>query len=586
MKDNAFNTAMNGKPREPGRAQPTQGQTGLERVIEGFLQRRQASLPVQQACLALLQARQRNGSTVVPVATLQSAGIALDEADPMLSRDGRSGVLVTHAGGVGFRRDWRQENTIASVFFATSPQSSPGSPPNPAVPDKATCLRAVERLLPDIEMTQAHEQALETLETGAHLLISGGPGTGKTTALTRLLLFALMRQPDSVIGLCAPTGKAAQRMNESLRQGLQRLDWQALDAVARPETRHRIQQTLESIRGQTVHRLLGHHATGNRVRYHRQNPLPHDLLVVDEVSMLDLSQLHALVAALKPGAQLLLLGDANQLPPVGTGQPFADLCHLARQAKSQRLIELTRNYRFGPDSGIAKAATATLKGDVQTLIATGKSDAEDSDCAGGFAFVPASTRQGRKQALENWLRSLPEEAIKANHFKVLSATNRGPGSVAEANALVQEILFGKPVADPLHTPRENLPVMVLSNDYYRQVFNGDIGTMHWRNQQWMVRFESRQEAGGHRWLPLSALRQWQSAYAITIHKSQGSEYPWVLTFLEDSENTELADSKLLYTAITRASGRFVLVSSPATVQRVLSRTVQRDTFLRRLTVEV
>ena len=582
MKDNACNTAMKGKPREPGRAQPTQGQTGLERVIEGFLQRRQASLPVQQACLALLQARQRNGSTVVPLATLQSAGIALDEVDPMLSRDGRSGVLVTHAGGVGFRRDWRQENAIANAFFATPPET----PSDPAMPDEGTRLRAVEQLLPDIEMSPTHKQALETLATGAHLLISGGPGTGKTTALTRLLLFALMRQPDSTIGLCAPTGKAAQRMNESLRQGLQRLDWQALDTVAGPESRHQIQHALQSIHGQTVHRLLGHHATRNRVRHHRQNPLPHDLLVVDEASMLDLSQLHALVAALKSGAQLLLLGDANQLPPVGSGAPFADLCHLARQAKSQRLIELTRNYRFGPDSGIAKAATATLKGDVQTLIATGKSDGEDSDSAGGFAFVPASTRQGRKQALENWLRSLPEEAIKANHFKVLSATNHGPGSVAEANALVQEILFGKQVADPMHTPRENLPVMVLSNDYYRQVFNGDIGTMHWRNQQWMVRFESRQEAGGHRWLPLSALRQWQSAYAITIHKSQGSEYPWVLTFLEDSENTELADTKLLYTAITRASGRFVLVSSPATVQQVLLRTVQRDTFLRRLTVEV
>ncbi|GEM_PF-570923 len=546
---------------------------GQWEVVKGFLQRRQASEAVKATCRLLLENTRASGSTTMSMRSLQASGIDLQASDPQVSPDGHSGVLVAHQSQVGFRRHWNQESAIVRDFFA---QPDPhehfiptGASQNPALLD------AMAASLPQVRISDSHKQALKTLEQGRHLLISGGPGTGKTTALTYLLLFILAHHPGASIGLCAPTGKAAQRMSESLAQGLSNIHWQALEQTGQG-SKPSISDALKNVSGQTIHRLLGYRPEHNQLRYHAKKPAPYDVLIVDEASMLDLSLMQAIMTALKPGAELILLGDANQLPPVGCGAPFADLCHLAQMSGSEQWIQLDTNYRFAPQSGIATAARAALDNDAETLLAVSHVNKPSS---GGFSFIPAQTASERKAALAHWLKTIPAEMIANQQFKVLCATNHGPGGVLEANAMVAEILGKKTGPDPLHNPHEGLPIMVLSNDYYRQVFNGDIGIVHWRDGQWMVKFD-RQEAGLPRWLPLNALRHWQSAYAITIHKSQGSEYPWVLALIEDAQNTELADAKLLYTAITRASHHFTLVSSPGVIKQVLTRNGRRNTFMR------
>ncbi len=543
--------------------------TGVNSAVQSFLKKRNASPSLVQACQYLLERLEQRGSTVASMSELAGQGIQLADDEPLVSNNGSSGVLVRQGEWLGFRRYFRHEHFIATTFFQ---RNAPQAGAIQGSKGKGADITArIGDLLPGREMTDEHRKAIAAVTGGRHLLISGGPGTGKTTTLAYLLLSAVLNRLDMRVGLCAPTGKAAWRMSESLQGTFSGLDTGTLSTLDE-KSREAIDK-LASNRGKTVHRLLEHRPHSNSVRYREGCPMAYDLVVVDEASMLDVSLLKALLAALKPDAQVVFLGDANQLPPVGSGAGFADLCRLARRCFQPQLVELTKNYRFGEDSGIARVAQAVLTGNADLLVRSRPS--------GDFQFFATGNRRERKSGLEKWLNALPKDDRQAQRFKILCATNHGPGSVAETNALVQEILFGKTMIDPMRTPREGLPIMVLSNDYYRHVFNGDAGIVHWREGQWMVYFGPETGTDNRpEWLPLSAIQNWQTAYAITIHKSQGSEYPHVLTVLEDKETTELVDRKLLYTAITRASHSFTLMAAQKTVDEVVGRQVRRETFLR------
>ncbi len=413
-------------------------------------------------------------------------------------------------------------------------------------------------------------------------VISGGPGTGKTWTVAHIL--GLLRaQPGGEslrVALAAPTGKAAARLNEALASvdpGL--AEW--------------------TLPAQTLHRLLGMRPGRVRPRHGAHRPLPVDLLVVDETSMVDLPLMARLMVALPPKARLVLLGDPHQLASVEAGQVMADLCagpdncwnratadalsavtgqrvpaaESSLPAMADHRVVLRRSRRFDPEQGIGRLAWAVNRGEVDAaleVLGRGR-DGVERRPAGELRrlildrLVPAFTR-----LLE---MADPAAALDAlQRIRALCAVREGPQGVLAVNRWVEAALGV--VGERFYHGR---PVMVTVNDYALGLFNGDQGVI------WRV--EGRLQAcfpdgkGGVRRLPPSRLPAHETVYAMTIHKSQGSEFDEVVLALPEEDNP-LVTRELLYTGVTRARRRVVVCASEAVVARSVARTVHRVSGLR------
>ncbi|MBB3103295.1 exodeoxyribonuclease V subunit alpha [Azomonas macrocytogenes] len=405
-------------------------------------------------------------------------------------------------------------------------------------------------------------------------VISGGPGTGKTTTVVRLLA-ALLEQPGGerlAIGLAAPTGKAAARMAEAIRAA------KAALPVSEP-----IKQALPDD-ARTLHRLLGSRGDSPKVRHHAGNPLPLDVLVVDEASMVDLALMARLTAALPPGARLILLGDKDQLAAVEAGAVFAELCAGGgfageTAAELQRLIGqpvpsgaprsqigeavvlLTHSHRFAGDSGIGELARRINAGDAQgtrrVLL----------DARPDLAWNPAPTPAALLERLENGYAAYlqmakagePAQAFtRFNSFRILSAQREGAFGVNNLNEALEARFkrrLGMPARERWYPGRA---VMVRQNDYALDLFNGDIGLCLNTPQGLRVFFECEQ---GHRSFSPARLPSHDSAFAMTVHKSQGSEFDEVLLVLPEQPGPLLTRA-LFYTGITRARQRVEIWALP------------------------
>lgn len=416
-------------------------------------------------------------------------------------------------------------------------------------------------------------------------LISGGPGTGKTTTVVKLLALLLMQQPGLRIGLAAPTGKAAQRLAEAIRaaKGGLPVAQQVLDAI--PEVAN------------TLHRLLGAQGDTGRFRHGPENPLALDALVIDEASMIDLAMMRATLDAVSPSTRLILLGDRNQLASVEAGSVFGDICAFEgfSAAFLQQLeifgvdepsrpdvpalgdcrVELTRSYRFDAASGIGALARASRDGDseafAQAFSAThndivweqdGKEPALRVRIQAGYAAYVQTLHTGDVAA-----------AFAAfQRFRVLCAHRKGPAGVEGLNRLAETAL-GVPAA---HTWYEGRPVLISANDYALRLFNGDVGLCLRTPEGLRVFFESG--VGQYRSLLPGRVPAHETAYAMTVHKSQGSEFEDVLLVLPE-QLTPVLNRPLVYTAITRAKKRFALWGSPAVLQGALASLPQRESGL-------
>ena len=437
-------------------------------------------------------------------------------------------------------------------------------------------------------------------------LVTGGPGTGKTSTVLKILAL-LLSQPGHErlrIALAAPTGKAAARLKEAVKQSKDTLE-------VSPEVLARIPE--EAF---TLHRLLGF-VPGSRVfRHNRRNPLPFEMIVVDEASMVDLPLMAKLLDAVPHEARLLLLGDRDQLASVEPGAIFGDICSVAEAAGwsesfkeciqpygldlsasspndggplQDSMTVLRRSYRFGADSGIGQLSRSIQAGDSDTAIrllsTKGLPDVVWEDTAN-----PASLQNH----LERWILEAyagclqagsPQEAFALfARSRILCAVRQGPFGVAFINNVAEDALAHKGLVRSRGAWYRGRPVMMNRNDYQIRLFNGDIGVA-WEDVPGAqsgavplgVMFPS--ESGGMRRILPSRLPEHETVYAMTVHKAQGSEFDRVLLILPDQASAALT-REMLYTAVTRARKRVEIWARRETIEASIQRRVTRYSGLR------
>lgn len=437
-------------------------------------------------------------------------------------------------------------------------------------------------------------------------VISGGPGTGKTTTVARLLACLLAEMPDCRIGLAAPTGKAAARLQESL---------QARAADLPPDIAARLPQGAS-----TLHRLLGLGIDGQAPRYHRDNPLALDLLVVDEASMLDLTLALQVVEALPPQARLILLGDKDQLKAVEAGAVFAALSAspALSPATCAQLAELTgwpasalpqaeqpgplddavvwlsRSHRFAADSALGRLAAALVRGQAAPAMACLQDGGEELALveASGSGLSPQEFQQLEagyapyRQALQQWQageRDLAPLFAAFDRYRILCATRRGERGVEALNERLCASLRtpGSSAHAGPSAPFPGQPLMILRNDPATQLFNGDIGIALEDEEGLGVYFPDGAGVGAgagaksYRRLAPTRLPLWETAFALTVHKSQGSEFAAVALVLP-AQDSPLLTRELIYTAVTRARTKVQVLARAELLQQAIVRQVRRE----------
>lgn len=402
-------------------------------------------------------------------------------------------------------------------------------------------------------------QAIKVALQSGFTLITGGPGTGKTFTLVRILIALLQQNSQLTVALAAPTGKAAARMQEALRQSLAQLPVAQQLLKALPQTAF------------TLHRLLGM-GHGTQPKFNAQQPLPYDLIIVDEASMIDLRMASQLLTAISPNARLILLGDANQLAAVEAGAVLAELNKA--QTLSQSRVHLTQSQRFGGQIG--QLAEAVCRGDTLTVTQLIEQSSDELN----YAPLEQVESLAKKlfigyQAFAQALKSKTDivDLLKLfDDFRVLCAVREGSYGVNALNQRLSLLLQKELVQneDPLAVWYHGRPVMVTQNDYSLDVFNGDIGITLEEEDGFYVYFPARDTPTKR--VSAARLAHSETALALTIHKSQGSEFKQVAVVLPKEESLILT-RQLLYTGITRAKKQIQLWA----LKPILLKTIEQET---------
>ena len=539
-------------------------------------------------------------------------------ASPLVSAGTGDTPLVLSGGRLYLRRYWRYEQQVAQAIAQrlALPHALPEG------------LRGrLDELFPRLADAPPGQDwqkiACALAVRGAFSVITGGPGTGKTTTVAKLLalLQSEARQHGKVlrIRLAAPTGKAAARLTESIGQALDRLPEAMREAVP--------------TEAGTLHRLLGSRPATRHFKYHADNLLHADVVVVDEASMIDLEMMAALLAALRPGTRLVLLGDKDQLASVESGAVLGDVCRGAEgkaytpetvgwiaQASGeevaafqgdgsrlqQHIAMLRVSHRFKGDSGIGELARRVNAGQSDEVDGIWKHHPPYPDIAlitlrdrdDGrllqFALEGERGGQGYRHYLETIAaRRPPPEATPLEYeqwgrlvltafaeFQLLCALRRGPWGVEGLNRRIAESLRHAGLIEHAHGWYEGRPVLVTRNDYSLGLMNGDIGiALRFPGTNFgesALRVVFALPDGSIKSVLPSRLASVETVYAMTVHKSQGSEFTHAALVLPDTPNPILT-RELAYTGITRAKRCFTLLAAnPAMLAYAVANRVKRS----------
>jgi exodeoxyribonuclease V alpha subunit len=395
-------------------------------------------------------------------------------------------------------------------------------------------------------------------------IITGGPGSGKTTKVAEEIVDRVTADPVRRIALAAPTGKAAARLTESIGARLAFLK-------ASDEVRHRIPSD-----ARTLHRLLGYQPWNDIFRSDAQHPLGEDLIIVDEASMIDVLMMDALLQALREDAELILVGDHQQLASVEAGDVLGSI---VRSPTLRPVVtELTTNHRFASQPGIASVAAAIRAERIDeavVLLMGGTHD--DARC------LPLPPKESGLLApivarLERCLvATTPREMLDAlDKVRILCAEREGRLGVAGLNAIVERWLNTKGLRtrDRWYQGR---PVLVGANDYAAEVFNGDLGVC-WAGEGGRMEVHFPTPDGGTRRIAPDRLPSVTTTWAMTVHKSQGSEFGEVVLVLPQQES-RLLTRELIYTGLTRAKRKVTLLGAEEVLRAGLTATAARASGL-------
>jgi exodeoxyribonuclease V alpha subunit len=437
-------------------------------------------------------------------------------------------------------------------------------------------------------------------------IISGGPGTGKTSLMVNILR-CLVREdiPLSRIILGAPTGRAAQRMTETVQNNIASIQELSSDDSA-----------LLDLKGSTLHKILGYRSYQHEFYYRETNPLPASVVVVDEVSMVDVVMLDKFLQAIDPAqTKLILLGDKNQLPSVEAGAVFAEMIPDGTRAArfEERFVVLQKVYRSG--TNLLELANQANQGSFPPFKAVAFDQAL-SQASDQWAFVTAESFGQWREHLHQWANvqylsptSGGEESYAAlitragkmtadniasseegrsllgrifsviERARILSFLRNGMYGCTVINDVIADHLihFFDPSAKRQVDGFSGALVIITRNDYSKELFNGDVGVMIKDPNETYRAFFHR--SGSYISFPVNLLPPWEFAFAMTVHKSQGSEFDDVLLVLPDDENHRLLTREIVYTGITRAKKRVLLYGSRPALNTALQKKIKRQSGL-------
>lgn len=432
-------------------------------------------------------------------------------------------------------------------------------------------------------------------------IITGGPGTGKTTTMAKILAILYRNNPDLKVAIAAPTGKAAARMKESLGQARDYL----------PNLSSDIKKRFDDLEAKTIHRLLGYLKNSPYFRHNKDNTLEYDFIIVDESSMISAPLMAKLLNAVSPHSRLVLLGDKNQLASVEAGSVFGDIC-LAQgegmnkfsslsaefinsfitndEAKipdeyidnkplnkllDEHIVELKRSHRFKADQGIGLFSKALINGYISD------EDYGNSDnSVGEYVRLeenytsPLLNQFMHKYKTYICEKNISKALIKINEVRFLCAVHEGKYGVKYYNQLIEKYLHSKSLLYPKEGFYENQAILITKNDYSLGLYNGDVGIIRKDKNNILKAWFEGADGELKQILP-GFISAFDTVFAMTIHKSQGSEFSSVALILPDDENLSLLTRELLYTAITRAKKEVVVFGRKAVINDASQRKVER-----------
>lgn len=542
-----------------------------------------------------------SGFTFAPLQALES------RVEALVSQPQLGGRLHWHNGRLYTARYWQfEQQLVASIAVRSQPE-----------PLSSGQISALLQAWPSLFSTsQGDEQDWQQVATAlcinrAFAMLSGGPGTGKTYTVARLLMaLQVAWQGQLNVVLTAPTGKAAQRLTESVDT--------ALSQFASHPTLAQYSTAMQQP-AMTLHRLLSMPRWGIQSRFNQHNPVPADVIIVDESSMIDLALMTRLFRALAPHTRVILVGDPKQLPSVEAGNVLGDIIAALDSASPQSVDEasaqqfatlcphlpplpvthdnrpaamhfaLQRAQRFSGQ--LAEVARAMNNGSIDAVWAQlDEVDAGQTQQVEGVATSSFSALETHFESLAtNWFGaisqadSLPAAMARLQASRWLTPFRQGEWGALGLNQRIERLL------SPGNSRGfyRGRPIMITENHHGQRLYNGDIGLL-WPDENGVLKAWFAAQDGAYRAIPIMRLPQHETVYAMTIHKSQGSEFSRLLLLVPQAPSRQAANlysRELVYTGLTRAKTGAVLVTSQAILQDVVARRQQRKTGLTRLLAE-